>query len=59
MSEFNSKKSYYDWINHWDQLLLTQSVQDFINKNQDTVYPTKQQVDIVYSKAKNYHLVSR
>ena len=59
VSEFNSKKSYYDWINHWDQLLLTQSVQDFINKNQDTVYPTKQQVDIVYSKAKNYHLVSR
>jgi hypothetical protein len=57
--EFNSKKSHYDWINYWDQLLLNRSVQDFINKNQDTVYPTKQQVDIVYNKTKNNHLVSR
>jgi len=59
ISEFNSKKSHHDWINHWDQLLLNRSVQDFINKNQDIVYPTKQQVDIVYNRTKNYHLVSR
>jgi hypothetical protein len=50
---FQSTKNCTHWLSRWDQLLMHQSVIDFLENNQIDFLPTKTQLKIVYEKAKN------
>jgi hypothetical protein len=40
---------YHQWLERWDRLLSTRQVTDFLDTNQNVVYPTKSQVELAYN----------
>jgi len=55
LEEYTTTKSCKQFINFWDHLLPHSSVTEFLKINDNEVYPTKTQLDIVYSEAKKYN----
>jgi hypothetical protein len=53
-TEFKNTKSSNHWLGYWNELLPNRSVQDFLESNQDIVFPTTHQFNIVYKEAIKY-----
>ena len=54
LTKFKNTKSSNYWVSYWNELLSHQSVQDFLESNQDVVFPTTHQFNIVYKEAIKY-----
>jgi len=53
-TKYESTKNCGQFINFWDHLLSHKSVTEFLEVNDNDVYPTKIQLDTVYLEAKKY-----
>ena len=54
LTKFKNTKSSNYWVSCWNELLSHQSVQDFLESNQDVKLPTTHQFNIVYKEAIKY-----
>ena len=54
LTKFKNTKSSNHWVSRWNELLSHQSVQDFLESNQDVKLPTTHQFNIVYKEAIKY-----